>query len=398
MPHCLLRRLEVPPLPISKDGYSFLGELKGADPFESLIWVSFDQFEFFLQKKHRKKSNDFIIKHVRVAKNLPTGIAKRAIGIFAELSGGEVISHNLNNNSLKQDLISPFSKRAEEFLDFDSPFELEIGFGSGRHLLYRAQNNPSMQFIGVELYTPAIEQVLRQIELKGLGNVWIVHCNAGVFLELLPSSLAQMIYLHFPIPWEKAPHRRVWSQRFLQESLRILSDGGMLELRSDDEGYFWFALELAMKQKYAQCKVNKNIQKEVVSKYEDRWLRKGKDIYDLQVIALPCKKPERRSYDFSFGEGLPKELFEGSSDRMLGKLVGDDWFLHINRLYRNHEVLVLVLGFGDFDQPQSRFLSISRDGEMRYLGGDPIPTLSAFKAHCALLEIVVKGKKVECGD
>lgn len=395
MPHCLFKAFKNPSFPFSKEGYRFVCEVKKEDDlFESLILVHFEQYEFFLQKRYRKKNDDFILKYKRISKNLPTGIVKTAMKIFSSLNENQIIAHNLSNNSPRQSLISPFSKNIEDFLDFRECFELEIGFGSGRHLLNRAQNHPTMRFIGIELYTPSIEQVLRQIELKGLQNVWIVHCDARVFLELLPSSLARAIYLHFPVPWEKKPHRRVWSEKFLKESLRILQDGGMLELRSDDENYFLYALEIAMKQKQFQCRVSKNIQKEVISKYEDRWLRQKKDIYGLQVFALPCERQEREIFDFSF----PKGLFVGSFDRIPKKSVGDGWFLHIDSLYSNDEISVLVLSFGDFNQPQSKFLLISSDGEAQYLGGSPIPTLSAFKAHCELLKILVKGMNIECSD
>lgn len=395
MPHCLFKAFKKTLFPFNKDGYVFVCELKKHnDSLESLILVRFAQYEFFLQKRYRNKDNNFILKYKRISKNLPTGIVKTAMKIFSSYSACEIVSHNLSNNSPRQSLISPFSKNIEDFLDFKECFELEIGFGSGRHLLDRAKNYPSMQFIGIELHTPSIEQVLRQIELKGLQNIWIVHCDARVFLELLPSSLARAIYLHFPIPWEKKPHRRVWSEKFLKESLRILQDGGMLELRSDDENYFLYALNIAMQYKQLKCRINKNMKKEVISKYEDRWLKQKKDIYDLQIFALPCEKKEREIYDFSF----PKGLLIRSFDTIPKKALGDDWFLCVDSLYSNDEFLVLVLSFGDFNQPQSKFLFFSKDGEAQYLGGTPIPTLSAFKAHCELLKIIMKGMNIEYSD
>lgn len=392
MPHCLLKVLKRPSFPLSKEGYDFVCELKNYDdPLESLILVRFAQYEFFLHKRYRKKNDDFILKHKRISKSLPTGIAKTAMKIFASLEAHKVISHNLGNNSLRQSLISPFAKNIEDFLHFDECFELEIGFGSGRHLLNRAKSHPSMQFIGVELYTPSIEQVLRQIELADLKNVSIVHCDARVFLEILPSSLAKAIYLHFPVPWEKKPHRRVWSEKFLQESLRVLQSGGMLELRSDDENYFFYALDIAMKQKQLQCRIHKNIQKEVTSKYEDRWLRQQKDIYNIQVFAPPYLQKAREVYDFSF----PKGLMIRSFDTIPRRTLGDHWFLCVDKLYLSEEFSVLVLVFGDFNQPQNKFLLITKDGEAQYLGGMPIPTLSAFKAHCELLKIIIKGSEIE---
>lgn len=395
MPHCLAHSIQLPPLPFEQDGYQFVLEAqKEGDTTQSLILVRFGEFEFFLRKRYRKRHNDFILKCEKISRNLPTGVIKGAIRIIATLNQNYLITHNLNNDSLKQTLISPYCKTPSDFLDFAQPFELEIGFGSGRHLLNRAKNFPSMQFIGIELHTPSIEQVLRQIDLLGLENVWIVNFDARVFLELLPSSLAKAIYVHFPVPWEKKSHRRVWSKRFLEESLRILEDGGMLELRSDDEGYFLYALEIALQEKKLQCKINKNIQKEIVSKYEDRWLKQQKNIYDLQVFALGREKKEKGRCDFDF----PSKVFLRSFDTIPSKIVGTDWFLHIDSFYSSKALSIIMLSFGDFNQPQSKFLLVEHDGKARYLGGNPLPTLATHRAHQELLKIIIEGEKVECGD
>jgi len=46
-----------------------------------------------------------------------------------------------------------------------------VGFGSGRHLLHQAINNPDILFIGIEIHFPSIEQVLKQITIKNLHVV-----------------------------------------------------------------------------------------------------------------------------------------------------------------------------------------------------------------------------------
>lgn len=395
MPHCLAKELRLPPLPFVNGKYEFVFEAqKEGDETQSLILVRFEDYEFFLRKRYRQKQNDYILKCEKGSKNLPTGIIKGALRIIASYNEDTLIGHNLNNDTLKQTLLSPFFKQIHHFLDFHRPFELEIGFGSGRHLLNKAKQNPSMFFIGIEIHTPSIEQVLRQIEIQGIENVWIVNFDARVFLELLPSSLCQAIYLHFPVPWEKKPHRRVWSERFLYEAMRILDQGGMLELRSDDEGYFLYALEIVLKQKYLQCKINKNLQKEVVSKYEDRWLRQHKDIYDLQVFALKKQEQVRQNETFVF----PKRVLLRSFDKIPRKVIETDWFLHIDSFYASRDFSVLMVSFGDFNQPQSKFLLIPNQGEPRYLGGNPLPTKATHKAHRELLRIIQKGEEVECSD
>ena len=385
MPHCLAHSLTLPPLPYTQGGYHFLFEAqKTSNPKESLIFVRFGEYEFFLRKRFREKKGDYILKCEKISSSLPTGIIKGAIRILAQYNSSHLITHNLNNDSLRQTLQSPYFKSIADFLDFSTPFELEIGFGSGRHILQKAQKNPNMLFVGIELHTPSIEQVLRQIELLGLQNLWIVNFDARIFLELIPSNLARAIYLHFPVPWGKKPHRRVWSERFVRESMRVLSLGSRLELRSDDEDYFSYALEVALQNKTLQMQVGKNLSGEVVSKYEERWRKQEKNIYDLLLTSLQDSPPKAQYPTFDFPK--PREDIWGSFDTISKKLIGQDFFLHIDSFYTHQSQCVVMLSFGDFNQPQSKFLLISKD-EMHYIGGNPLPTQASYKAHQELVKL-----------
>ena len=271
-----------------------------------------------------------------------------------------------------------------DFLDFSTPFELEIGFGSGRHILQKAKNNPNKLFVGIEIHTPSIEQVLRQIELLGLKNLYILNFDARIFLELIPSNLIEVIYVHFPVPWGKKPHRRVWSERFVQESMRVLKQGGSLELRSDDEDYFVYAFEVCLKNPVAQLKVRKNLDDEVVSKYEQRWRKQEKNIYDLHLIALEHSAPKEQIPSFCFP---PVQKLKRSFDTIPSKVIQKDFFLHIDSIFQHFNYCVLKLSFGDFNQPQSKFILIS-DERVGYISADPLPTKASYQAHQELLRLL----------
>lgn len=388
MPHCLLSQVKLPPLPYEQEQYCF--ELEVCNANQSLILATFGEYEFLIRKRYRPKQNDFILKCEKMG--VPTGIIKGALQILADYNSAYLISHNLANSSIRQNLLSPFYKNITDFLDFSTPFELEIGFGSGRHILQKAKNNPSRLFIGIELYTPSIEQVLRQIELLGLQNLWIINFDARIFLELLPSNLCEAIYLHFPVPWNKKPHRRVFGEKFLQEALRVLNQNAFLELRSDDEQYFLDALELTLKEQKLQIKIAKNMQKEVVSKYEQRWQKQNKNIYDLSIQSLQISKPKEKLDSFAFY--LPKTTI--SFDKIPLKIIQDDWFLHIDSLYSSPTHCILFVCFGDFNQPQNKFILIEKD-KVRYINGEPLATRASVLAHRELSKIIKEqGEKFEC--
>ncbi len=92
---------------------------------------------------------------------------------------------------------------------------IEIGFGSGRHLLYQAKINPNALIIGVEIYTPALEQVAKLALDQGIKNVLLIKTDARLLLSIMESNLIDKIFLHFPVPWDKKPHRRVVGLNFI---------------------------------------------------------------------------------------------------------------------------------------------------------------------------------------
>ena len=92
--------------------------------------------------------------------------------------------------------------------------------------------------------------------------------DARLFLEFVPSNSIGKIYVHFPVPWNKKPHRRVISTSFLDESDRVLKVHGKLELRTDSEEYYRFALETFSSPQKSQFDIRKNQDIAIVSKYE----------------------------------------------------------------------------------------------------------------------------------
>lgn len=419
MPHFLAPSIALPSLPFTSGEYEFAYEAKcRVDSHQSLILVRFkkddtlqndssgDEFshnEFFLRKVKRLNKNNSIIKCEKSSKSQPTGIIKNALkALMEQQSNQHLITHNLNNNSPRQNLQSPFFKSVQHFLDFSQKYPqkclIEVGFGSGRHLLHLAQNNPHLMCIGIEIHSPSIEQILRQIELLGLTNLYIIHTDARILLEILPPCIALGIYVHFPVPWNKKPHRRVFCKAFLEESLRVLDDNALLHLRSDDETYFRDALNLALSYKHINLQVQKNHKNAIVSKYEARWERQNKDIFDLKIFKTTtqgqdsciksAKNAQNTEKTFIFDKILRKNL--DNYTNFPYKKIAKDWFLHIDNVYYAKDVYVLALCFGDFNQPQNKFLQISFDTSYstHYVGGNPIPTKAAYKAHRHLMEFL----------
>ncbi|MDO7253385.1 tRNA (guanosine(46)-N7)-methyltransferase TrmB [Helicobacter cappadocius] len=385
MPHFLAQYEELGKLPFTDEVYKVLYEAVSIrNPNESLICMDYEEDEFFIRKI--KKPQAILFKAEKISKPSPIGILKGALRVLAKKS--TLISHNLNNDSIKQTLKSNFFLKPQEVFRLDfSKLCIEIGFGSGRHLLKLAQENPHQTYIGMEIHTPSIQQVLRQIDLLGLKNLYIVCMDARVLLEILPSNSCEIIYVHFPVPWNKKPHRRVISHKFLAQVDRVLKKDGFLELRTDDEQYFRDSLEIAMKANNTRAEIGKNLSSEVISKYEARWQRAQKDIFDLRIFSLKQSEDKKIEYDFSFSSFSFNAL---EKIHQVGKIIKTDFFLHICEVFRTDDgKFILILSFGDFSWPVNKIVIFEKK-RAYYFGGHPLSTEANINSHLELLNLLME--------
>ncbi len=350
-----------------------------------LIGVEHAGEEFLLQLKSDEKA--YLLKYDKVTRPLKVNILKEALGLVSEELGLEVLSSNIALSSTKMAPSSQYLKKIEDFENITYPKEkvsVEVGFGSGRHLLYQAQKNPDTLFIGLEIHTPSAQQVLKQIELQELDNIWVVNYDARLFLEMLPSNICTQIFVHFPVPWDKKPQRRVISKSFLAESMRVLHIEGRLELRTDSDKYFWYALETFFSVPKVQLEIRKNEALEVTSKYEARWLRQEKDIYDVYVTCKEESSEKNEIIDFNF---IDVKYTKGIEERLPKKaLVFDGYFIHFERIFKvTDESLLIKCAFGSFDRPEHKYIFLQKES-CRYFVSEPVKTGVNLLAHQKLMQ------------
>ncbi|QOG11170.1 tRNA (guanosine(46)-N7)-methyltransferase TrmB [Arcobacter sp. FWKO B] len=382
MPHIVFEQISHLDFPKVSDGveFSFIANSK----HESKISVKVDGQEFLLTKKAKESSqiNPLEIlkadKATRPSKAYPI---KKALNAFLDAYGVKTIFSNISNLKDNTKQSNKYLKEIDYFLnDFNTQKEIwvEIGFGSGRHLLHQAKKNPDILLIGLEIHTPSIEQVLKQIELQEISNVLILNYDARLFLEFLKSNSVGKIFVHFPVPWEKKPHRRVYSKEFVDEALRVLNMDGTLELRTDSREYFDFALSILTN--LTQCHIDIDINKDldISSKYEDRWKKMGKNIYDLILHNNTISPVQNIESSFEFD----KINIEKIKDTLPKKsLVEEDYFVHFENFYSiNDNSALIEVTFGSFNRPVSKYIYIN-DLQPSYFQGKPLITKANIKAH-----------------
>ena len=209
-------------------------------------------------------------------------------------------------------------------------------------------------------------------------------------MEFIESNKVGKIFVHFPVPWDKKPHRRIYSNEFVNEALRVLKIGGTLELRTDSRNYFDFCLELLTNLPKGKISIDINKDLEVSSKYDDRWKKQGTNIYDLVLTSLDEDKNIDLSFDFSFERTID---FDSIITKIPQKaIIFNNFFVHIEELYtileKTNSGLIKVT-MGNFDRPVTKYIMI-QEGKASYYQGNPLPTSSNIDAHKNLKEILFK--------
>ena len=133
-----------------------------------------------------------------------------------------------------------------ETRDFDAVFGrkakrvVEIGFGNGEALRFAAKQDPSRDYIGIEVHAPGVGRLLNWLAEDGSDHVRLYRHDAVEVLEneIADGSLDE-IRIYFPDPWHKKRHhkRRLVQPEFAAMLVRKLATDGRLHLATDWEGY-----------------------------------------------------------------------------------------------------------------------------------------------------------------
>lgn len=133
------------------------------------------------------------------------------------------------------DLAAAFGRAAEV-----APKFLEIGFGMGETTARIAAAHPQHDYLGIEVHTPGVGGLLKEIAERRLGNVRIIqHDAVEVLHDMIPLASLAGIHIFFPDPWPKKRHHK---RRLIQPPLvRLLAErlavNGYLHCATDWQEY-----------------------------------------------------------------------------------------------------------------------------------------------------------------
>ena len=221
---------------------------------------------------------------------VPNAPPRRPIRSFVLRQGRLSTGQARAVDELGPQFVLPFSTLPINFaqqFSREAPTVVEIGFGMGGTTADIAEALPEKNFIGIEVHTPGVGALLRQIDERQLGNLRIVqHDAVEVLQQMIDDASLAGVHVFFPDPWPKKRHhkRRLIQSEFVKHLTQKLQPDGYLHLATDWQEYAEHMLEVlraepALRNTTADYAPRPGYRTE--SNFERKGLAKGHGVWDL---------------------------------------------------------------------------------------------------------------------
>ena len=168
-----------------------------------------------------------------------------------------------------------------------APRILEIGFGMGETTAAIAQAHPQNDYLAIEVHTPGVGSLLKQVGEMGLANIRIIqHDAVEVMRDMLAENVLDGVHIFFPDPWHKARHnkRRLIQVLFIAQLVQRLKPGGYIHVATDWQDYAEQVLAVLSTEPLLQNTATDYASRpdyRPLTKFEQRGLRLGHGVWDL---------------------------------------------------------------------------------------------------------------------
>ncbi len=179
-------------------------------------------------------------------------------------------------------------EKIRDFFGNDKPMVLEIGCGDGHYSRKLAVKYPDRNYIGIDIRGARIWNAATKAERDGLKNVAFIIARAEFIVDMFPTFRFEEIWIPFPDPFPKKrnKNRRLVAPGFLERYRKIISPNAIINLKTDDDGLYEYALE-TLNEENVKILMNTDdlyslstdtLEDNIITKYEKQHLKNGKKI------------------------------------------------------------------------------------------------------------------------
>lgn len=146
-------------------------------------------------------------------------------------------------------LTSSFSLKGkwnDDFFHNNNPIVLELGCGKGEYSVGLAKKYPEKNFIGIDIKGARMWRGAKTATEEGLKNVGFLRIQIqNIEFAFAPNEVSE-IWITFPDPQPNKPktRKRLTNSSFLERYRNIIKPEGLIHLKTDNESFFNYTLEV----------------------------------------------------------------------------------------------------------------------------------------------------------
>lgn len=181
---------------------------------------------------------------------------------------------------------------ASTFFGNNKPLVLELACGKGEYTVNLAKMFPEKNFIGIDFKGNRIWRGAKTALEEGIDNVGFLRIQIETILEHFAENEVSEIWITFPDPQpqDSREKKRLTNPNFLAKYNHILQEGGIMHLKTDNDGFYVYTLEQIALQGLPKLKETTNLyQSDLVDNvlsiktyYERKYLAEDKNINYVQ--------------------------------------------------------------------------------------------------------------------
>lgn len=177
--------------------------------------------------------------------------------------------------------------RWNAFFGNDKPLVAEFGCGRGEYTIGLAKYFPEKNFIGMDIKGARLWYGANTIENEKIPNAAFIRSRVDFITKIFAPGELDEIWITFPDPQPQKPRerKRLTSPRFINRYRHILKPDGLIHLKTDNEFFFDYTLEVIRENKLTLHKEIRDIHSSPDKTSDAPWLSTINTFYEKIFLA-----------------------------------------------------------------------------------------------------------------
>ncbi|MDR3252066.1 MAG: tRNA (guanosine(46)-N7)-methyltransferase TrmB [Tannerella sp.] len=177
----------------------------------------------------------------------------------------------------------------------EHPLVLELGCGRGEYTVGLGRLFPDKNFIGIDIKGARMWSGAKEADEAGMNNVAFLRTSIELIGSFFADGEVAEIWLTFPDPQMKKAGKRLTGSRFMRLYSKILTDSGLIHLKTDSNFLYTYTCEVIKANAYpVQVSTTdlyaSGMADEILSIrtcYEQQWIDRGLSIRYIRFVCEP---------------------------------------------------------------------------------------------------------------